>query len=300
MRNGSLYPYINNGNQKVDYVGRVYHSNGYGDFRVIRELIGIGYKSRVFDIEFLDTGYRSIATRQRILDGIVKDRSIPSVYGIGCEGFTYYIEEPDMRMYYKIWHDMLKRCYCCTSSNKDYKTYGAIGVTVSPDWLVFANFYKDIKKLPGYENKKREPSMYKLDKDYLQQHIPMCNRVYSKDTCMWISSYENAMLSCKDNSYTGYFCVHPDFKNGYYYTKIYGICYAKYRTVEEAASLFNYIYPLVCIKPYCSLPMINNIPMIPFEELLNRNLLMDKTVLINLYYNNYDTLSSTTNWRNPE
>ena len=290
MKNGSLYPH--NSNQKVNHVGRIYHSNKYGDFRVIRELIGIGYKSRVFDIEFLNTGYRCIATRQHILDGRIKDRSVPLIYGVGCEGFTYYIEEPDMSNYYRIWSDMIRRCYCTTC--KDYKTYGAVGVTVSPDWLVFANFYKDVKKLPGYENKKREPSMYKLDKDYLQQHIPMCNRIYSKDTCMWISSYENAMLSCKDNSYTGYFCVHPDFKNGYFYTKIYGIRYAKYRTAEEAACLFNYIYPLICIKPYCTLPMINNVYMIPFEELLAGNLLMDKTVLTNFYYNNYNVLSSTT------
>ena len=41
----------------TDYVGNIYESQNCGKFRVVRELIPIGYdkKSRLFEIEFLDT-----------------------------------------------------------------------------------------------------------------------------------------------------------------------------------------------------------------------------------------------------
>ena len=38
-----------------------------------------------------------------------------------------------------------------------------------------------------------------LDKDLLQQNIPKSQRIYSKDTCCFISMYENLQLMAMDN-----------------------------------------------------------------------------------------------------
>ena len=269
-------------NIRVNYKGEIYSTEKYGDYVVTRELIGIGCSDRIFEVEFLNTGYKTFGTRSTITHGGLRDRSIPSVYGVGCIGNTYYITDPNMQHYYKIWSGMIERCYNVGSHN--YEKYGAIGVKVSDDWLTFTNFYWDIRKLYGFENVKMEPNMYQLDKDYLQLNIPREQRIYSKETCMWISLYENNLLKGRDNNQTGYFGTRYD--TGFYYTKIYNTYYGRFAKVEEAACLFNYIYPIVSIKPYCTLPMINNVPMIPFEELMSRNLLKNRTALDEFLNNN--------------
>lgn len=49
---------------------------------------------------------------------------------------------------YGIWRDIKKRCYCETC--KDYKNYGARGITLYPEWLTnFKSFY-DWAMLHGY------------------------------------------------------------------------------------------------------------------------------------------------------
>ena len=40
--------------------------------------------------------------------------------------------------------------------------------------------------------------------------------------------------------------------------------------------MFNYVYPLVCIKEYSTVPMINEVPMIEFNELQKNNLLIKR------------------------
>ena len=50
--------------------------------------------------------------------------------------------------------------------------------------------------------------------------------------------------------------------------------------------MFNYIYPIVRIKEFTSIPMINPVPMIPFEELEKQNLLIKRNNLNELLSNN--------------
>ena len=133
--------------------------------------------------------------------------------------------------------------------------------------------------------------MYHLDKDYLQLNIPKSQRIYSKQTCIWISIYENALLKGKDNGSTNYFGV--VFDSGYYYTIINKTYYGRFKTPELAACMFNYIYPIVRIKEFTSLPMINEVLMIPFEELEKQNLLIKRNNLDELLSNN-NIISSTT------
>ncbi|SRR6266498_687224 len=47
---------------------------------------------------------------------------------------------------YRIWSQMIQRCN--NPNNKRYKNYGARGINVCPEWLVFKNFLKDMGKRP--------------------------------------------------------------------------------------------------------------------------------------------------------
>jgi hypothetical protein len=262
-----------------------------GKFKVLRELIPIGYckGQRVFEIEFLETGYKTSITTSAFRTGEVKDRSIPSVYGVGYTGNMEGLEGTDLRMINSVWSGILCRCY--NKDDKHYHSYGGAGVRISDDWLCFANFYKDVAMLYGYQNKIAHPNMYQLDKDYLQLNVPKSQRIYSKETCLWLSVYENALVKGRDNGYIKYFGV--TFDSGYYYTIIYYKYYGRFKTPELAACMFNYIYPIVRVKEFTSLPMINPVPMIPFEELEKQNLLIKRNNLDEALSNN-NIISSTT------
>ena len=43
---------------------------------------------------------------------------------------------------YKIWNNMKQRCF--NPNNTYYKDYGARGITVCKDWILFKNFYQDV------------------------------------------------------------------------------------------------------------------------------------------------------------
>lgn len=262
----------------TDYVGNIYDSQSCGKFRVVRELIGIGYhpSSRIFEIEFLDTGYRTIVARPSIYSGKIKDRSLPTIYGTGCIGQEdIFSLETTERIIYKVWEGIISRCYNVKDSH--YYTYGGVGVRVSDRWLSYRNFENDVKLKPNYERKLLEPHMFHLDKDFLQSHIPVSQRIYSNETCIWISMYENALIKGLDNGRVKYFGVLLD--SGYYYTKIYHKLYGRFTTAEDAAMLFNYIYPLVGYRDYMTINIHNEVPIVPFNELMDRNLIINRNNL---------------------
>lgn len=263
--------YINTTN----YVGNIYESQSCGKFKVIRELIPIGYdkKSRLFEIEFLNTGYRTAVTRHSLYTGKVKDRSLITVYNAGYIGQEniFSIDRLEKSIY-KVWEGMISRCY--NPNDFHYHNYGAIGVKVSDRWLSYRNFENDVKLKPNYERKLLEPNMFHLDKDFLQRHIPPNQRIYSNETCIWISMYENALIKGLDNGRIKYFGVLLD--SGYYYTKIYHKLYGRFESPEDAAMLFNYIYPLVGYRDYMTINIYNEVPVISFNELMSRNLLINR------------------------
>ena len=264
-----------NDKYKVDYVGNIYDSKHYGKFKVIRELIPIGYYkySRLFEVEFLNTGYHTVVTIYSIYSGEIKDRLIPSVYNVGYLGQENIFQFPSKeKIIVKVWECMIARCY--NPNDKRYNNYGGSGVKVSNRWLSFENFAHDVKLKPNYDRKLLEPNMFHLDKDFLQRHIPTNQRVYSNKTCIWVSIYENALIKGLDNGSIKYFGVILD--SGYYYTKVYNKIYGRFSSPEEAAILFNYIYPLLCYKEYTTINICNEVPFISFTELMSRNLLVNR------------------------
>ena len=113
------------------------------------------------------------------------------VYGVGINDADYVVEKYETIEvngkqkrklvwycpYYRTWKNMLKRCYY-TKLQERQPTYK--GCSVSDEWLRFSNF-KRWMEVQDWECKQ-------LDKDLLFSG----NRVYSAETCVFVSSIVNS------------------------------------------------------------------------------------------------------------
>ncbi len=151
-----------------EHEGVVYNSVNYGKFEVIG-----GKNTHKVEIRFIDTGYTSVVKLTDVLRGKVRDYLAPSMYNRGVLG-SRDIENIKA---YKVWRDMLKRCYCSKYHSKN-KTY--LDCEVSEDWWDLREFTKwfDINYIEGTY----------LDKDIKVKG----NKVYSKDTCLFVTPQENS------------------------------------------------------------------------------------------------------------
>lgn len=276
-------------------IGDILDSFQYGKFEVIDKLhyivdnsglhepdVGIKY----FIIRFLETGYITCASCDNILKGSVKDVMLPKISGVGYLGADIPARSPQYDIFYRIWIKMIKRCY--DPKDPEYNSYGAIGISVDIKWHSFINFYNDIKFLYNYDKKLLYPSVYHLDKDYIQFNIPKSKRIYSKDTCMFLSKFDNSQIRNKEialelgNKYYG---VKPNTSRDKSYITSYStiitvfsldgkairsVAVANFITDFAAASLYNYIYPFMTRNvPFHEINILNNINPIPYDELIN-------------------------------
>lgn len=123
------------------------------------------------------------------------------LFGVGKNLIKFERGLPEhVKMLKGVWKDMLSRCY--NTSSKGYKSYGAKGVHVDPEWFDFEKFMEDVMNIPGWYLKKEYPSEYSLDKD-----IKFSSNRYSKDTCIWASHTEQSL-----NTSTGtpFYATSPD------------------------------------------------------------------------------------------
>lgn len=169
--------------------GEIYNSTNCGDYIPLEYTVNnYGYKA--VRIKFVLTGYETIVKPVYVISGEITDPYFPRICGVGWCG---EISTLDKKREYGIWTKMLSRCY---NPNVDsYKYYGAVGVRVCERWHSFVNFYEDLKSLPNYDKWVLNQVPYHLDKDYLQQNVPLCQRIYSPQTCCFLPSVENIALS---------------------------------------------------------------------------------------------------------
>lgn len=126
------------------------------------------------------------------------------VHGIGIndfEGKVSYIEGGKKKMIksYKVWQDMLRRCYS-EKRQKKQPTYKSC--TVSKEWLLYSNFKKWFDE--NYPNELVEDIRFEIDKDLLVEG----NKLYSKETCLFLPKKINSFMSNKYKSNkTGYIGV---------------------------------------------------------------------------------------------
>lgn len=233
--------------------GKVYESNGSGKFVVLGSA-GV-YKdtetskpTEHFDVKFLDTGYTTRVTKRAVQSRSIKDYKKHMVSGVGCLGDKVKVSShPVISKAYDCWQGMLNRCY--NTNDPSYKNYGAQDITVDPRWFEFTTFLSDIRWMPGYDEWCFNNN-YAIDKDYLQQDKNKRDRIYSKDTCCFITSADNNTMKNIDrvnNNEKAYYGVSVD-KSSYAYTTYRcrvinngeSVSYGRFMVPEAAAVVYNY------------------------------------------------------------
>jgi hypothetical protein len=163
--------------------GLIFETNSFGKCEVISY-------GGCFDVSvrFINTGYQCTTTSDQLRKGTVRDRSVPTICGVGYLGDKVdYIPE-----IYTRWVNMIKRCYD-PEVQKLHPTY--IGCTVCDEWLCYSNYFKWVSS-QNYKG-------LEIDKDRKVKG----NKVYSPDNCEIITLKENMQEAfCKN-----YLLIH---KNG--------------------------------------------------------------------------------------
>lgn len=158
-------------------------NNNGSKFRVIgKDIEKSDHKHTYYHIKFLDSGYENSVRSDSITRGLVKDNLSKSCCGVGSVG---YINTRSHWQEYRIWKDMLYRCY--SPKDKSYRFYGAKGVKVCDRWKRFDYFYDDMRNIRGFDEEKFKNKELRLDKDIYSKDC----KIYSPDTTAWVSDLEN-------------------------------------------------------------------------------------------------------------
>lgn len=159
---------------KVYQVQKVRMSNTCGEFKTLGKIGG------KFVVQFLDTGsYKAVNT----ICKSIKDDYKPSVCGVGYTAGQSR-DNPTHKALYRVWQDMLIRCYTPRKHHNHYDD-----VVVCKRWHSFKNFVYDAYFLHGFQEFVDSGYSNQLDKDYYGA------RIYSPDTCIFVSGWLNKTLN---------------------------------------------------------------------------------------------------------
>lgn len=145
------------------------------------------YSNKKFRVRF-QSGFETFSINAHIRSGKIIDRLSPTVSAVGCIGYASMKDHP--KEYHK-WKAMLSRCYIET--DKRYYSYGAKGVTVCDRWKRFDFYLEDLPFIDGYEEELYHKGKLVLDKDTKIEG----NKIYSLETCKFITVAENTKFSVK-------------------------------------------------------------------------------------------------------
>ena len=76
---------------------------------------------------------------------------------------------------------------CNNPNNSEYYNYGGRGVTYDPKWNSTEGFIDDVDSIVGWNEENFLKRKIQLDKDLKYNN----NKIYSKNTCMWVSRKSN-------------------------------------------------------------------------------------------------------------
>lgn len=153
-------------------VGSIFESKNAGEFKIVEYI-----NSTKIKVEFINTGFNLTTNSSSIRKGQIKDKLNPSVEGVGFIGDGHYNKKNNLDAY-TCWHSMIQRSYS-KIFHKGNPTYKDCSVCF--EWHNFQNFAPWF-----YENISIEKNS--LDKDIKIKG----NRVYSPETCCFVSQKENS------------------------------------------------------------------------------------------------------------
>lgn len=167
-----------------------------------RELKIIEYNNSKNIIVEFDNNYKTTTTYKHFKEGKVRYPYDKTVFNVGFLGEGRYktCENNEMPIYYKVWRDMLKRCYC-TKEQERYPTY--LGCVVCEEWHNFQNFAQWFNN-NWYEVEEQRMC---LDKDILYKG----NKLYSPDTCVIVPQFINTLF-VKNDADRGKYPIGVTFK----------------------------------------------------------------------------------------
>lgn len=185
-------------------IGIIKTNNNKSEFKILsKNCEKSDSKHTYYNIEFLESGYKDCVRSDSINKGLVKDGLSKSLYGVGMIG---YINTREHCQEYKLWNNMISRCY--NTSDKSYRYYGEKGVKVCSRWHRFDLFYNDIPSIVGYNKPLFVEGSLKLDKDILSNKE---NKIYSLQTTMWVSETINQKKRTYDyNARNKKYAIFPD------------------------------------------------------------------------------------------
>lgn len=173
----------------------LYNSRGH-PFKIVDTY---RYKGNTWcTILFIETGTIVDVRKSNVNSGLVKDRYAKDVCGVACIGSATKVD--NLRTY-TVWKNMIYRCYDIT--DKSYKWYGGVGVTVSEDWLCFENFLNDLPKIDRYDKQLFDDGLLELDKDFkINKKERASVGIYSLESCTFLTRDENiSLIANKKSSY---------------------------------------------------------------------------------------------------
>lgn len=165
-------------------VGEVFTTKSWGDLKII-DYNG----NRKVRVKFVQTGYEVVASLHSIRKGSVRDRLLPSVYGVGIIGAEPIVDKDGRKLKeYELWCSMLQRVYD-SKKHTELPTY--TNCSVSENFKYFPYFKEWCNNQIGFNKFSADGLPYTLDKDILVKG----NKVYSEDTCCFVPHKINTVLT---------------------------------------------------------------------------------------------------------
>ena len=93
---------------------------------------------------------------------------------------------------YRRWTGIKARCY--NKNDTTYYLYGAVGTTMCKEWLENFNSFKDWALENGFKKK------LEIDKDILCEKLGVYPKIYSPETCKWVTKKENMAQQERENT----------------------------------------------------------------------------------------------------